>query len=59
MLCPSMSYDAGETELCEFESEAKASSENLAGFAHGSGRPFGCLLPGRAASQGDVVKLPV
>lgn len=54
-----MSYDAGETELCEFESEAKASSENLAGFAHGSGRPFGCLLPGRAASQGDVVKLPV
>ena len=52
-------YDAGETELCEFESEAKASSENLAGFAHGSGRPFGCLLPGRAASQGDVVKLPV
>lgn len=41
-----MSYDAGETELCEFESEAKASSENLAGFAHGSGRPFGCLLPG-------------
>ena len=50
-LCPSMSYDAGETELRDFESEAKASSKNLAGFTHGSGRPFGRLLPGRAASQ--------